>query len=185
MRDLVPICCEVCRRTFLCVTSRALLLAPLLVLLAACESSGTSTNSGTASKAVSTPKPSASAEPGISAFLAYAHGASFGTKDFATAVKRVMMETTPVPDSRIRLPCLFLIGASEAKELQRQAIELHARLVGAGVDCQLREFSEADGADTHCQVNNLRLAHLVVFDWLERVLGKPEAPRASDPRLLC
>ena len=69
----------------LCVTSRALLLARLLVLLAACESSGTSTNSGTASKAVSTPKPSASAEPGISAFLAYAHGASFGTKDFASS----------------------------------------------------------------------------------------------------
>jgi hypothetical protein len=40
-----------------------------------------------------------------------------------------------------------------------------------GVEVTLREFTAAEGADGHCQVNNLRLAHLVIFDWLDRVFG--------------
>jgi hypothetical protein len=36
----------------------------------------------------------------------------------------------------------------------------------------LHEFVKEDGADSHCQVNNLRLAHLVIFDWLDRVFSE-------------
>jgi hypothetical protein len=50
-----------------------------------------------------------------------------------------------------------------------------------GVDVALREFTAMEGADDHCQVNNLRLAHLVIFDWLERVfVNEP-----GDVRLRC
>ena len=45
----------------------------------------------------------------------------------------------------------------------------------------LREFTAAEGADGHSQVNNLRLAHLVIFDWLDRVFGN----EPGDVRLRC
>ena len=50
-----------------------------------------------------------------------------------------------------------------------------------GVDVTLREFTAAEGADGHSQVNNLRLAHLVIFDWLDRVFGN----EPGDVRLRC
>lgn len=50
-----------------------------------------------------------------------------------------------------------------------------------GVDVTLREFTAAEGADGHCQLNNLRLAHAVVFDWLDRVFGRD----SGDMRLRC
>ena len=36
-----------------------------------------------------------------------------------------------------------------------------------GRDVTVRRFSREEG-DAHCQVTNLELAHLVVFDWLDR-----------------
>ncbi|MTV88407.1 dipeptidyl aminopeptidase, partial [Streptococcus pneumoniae] len=32
---------------------------------------------------------------------------------------------------------------------------------------KLQVFESESGADAHCQVNNLRLAHNIVFDWLD------------------
>ncbi len=109
----------------------------------------------------------------------------FGTEDFKAAVQGVLEQAVVVDDSDIRCPALFLMGAGEAGELKRQTRALYEALRDRGQDVTLREFTGSDGADAHCQVNNLRLAHLVVFDWLERVLGKPEAPASVDPRLLC
>jgi hypothetical protein len=48
---------------------------------------------------------------------------------------------------------------------------VYEALRARGQDVTLREFVKEDGADAHCQVNNLRLAHQVVFDWLDRVFS--------------
>jgi hypothetical protein len=49
------------------------------------------------------------------------------------------------------------------------------------VNVTLREFTAAEGADGHCELNNLRLLHLVIFDWLDRLFN--HAP--GDVRLYC
>jgi hypothetical protein len=39
------------------------------------------------------------------------------------------------------------------------------------------KFQAEDGADAHCQVNNLRLVHDVVsFDWLDSIVSPPPPP---------
>jgi hypothetical protein len=35
----------------------------------------------------------------------------------------------------------------------------------------VRYFTAAEGADGHCQLNNLRLAHMVIFDWLDSIFA--------------
>ena len=97
----------------------------------------------------------------------------------------VLGQAVVVDDADIRSPALFLMGAGEAAERKRQTQVLWEALRDRGQGVTFRKFTGTDGADAHCQVNNLRLAHLIVFDWLERVLGKPEASLAADPRLLC
>jgi hypothetical protein len=41
------------------------------------------------------------------------------------------------------------------------------------------DHASGEGADGHCQVNNLRLAHMVIFDWLDRLF----AHESGDVRL--
>jgi hypothetical protein len=64
-----------------------------------------------------------------------------------------------------------MMSEGEAPELKRQTLELFEDFSRRGVDVTLHECTAADGADGHCQVNNLRLAHLVIVDWLDRVFG--------------
>jgi len=56
---------------------------------------------------------------------------------------------------------------SNERILQRQTRAAFDTLTQQGNDVTLRVFEAADGADAHCQVNNLRLAHATVFDWLD------------------
>jgi alpha-beta hydrolase superfamily lysophospholipase/uncharacterized protein YukE len=109
----------------------------------------------------------------------------FGTSDFTEAVGRVRAEALRVPAESITCPALFLVGDSEAAELKRQTAELHDALARLGRDVTIHHFSVQDGADAHCQVNNLRLAHLVVFDWLDRVFDYAVSSSTVDPRVLC
>ena len=90
----------------------------------------------------------------------------FGTSDFAEVVARVQAEAPPVLPEAITRPSLFLLGDGEATELRRQTEELTADMQRRGVDVTIRRFSHEEG-DAHCQVTNLELAHLVVFDWLD------------------
>jgi len=112
------------------------------------------------------------------------YGWQFGAADFASAAKAVVAQAPPVDVNAIALPSLFLVGESEAEELKRQSRELYRVLRARGIDAEIREFSGADGADAHCQVNNLRLAHAVIFDWLDRVFDRGQAISRLDPRLL-
>lgn len=96
----------------------------------------------------------------------------FGTSDFKAAMNAVLMQAKAVDYRKILCPSLFLVGEGEDSELRRQAKFLYEEMRKGGVAVCLKEFSVADGADAHCQVNNLRLAHLVVFDWLDKVFQK-------------
>ena len=105
----------------------------------------------------------------------------FGTTDFKSAVEAVFAQAKIVDYAGIHLPALFLMSEGEAPELKRQALEIYQDFRQRGVDVMLREFSAAEGADAHCQLNNLRLAHVVIFDWLDRVFGH----EPGDVRLRC
>ncbi len=105
----------------------------------------------------------------------------FGTTDFKSAIDQVFAEARVVNYSSINCPSLFLMSEGEAQELKRQTLELYDNFRQRGVDVTLREFNAAEGADGHCQLNNLRLAHLVIFDWLDRVFGH----EPGDVRLRC
>ena len=105
----------------------------------------------------------------------------FGTTDFKSAVEAVFAQANVVDYARIQAPSLFLMSEGEAPELKRQTLELYKDFRQRGVDVTLREFTAAEGADGHCQVNNLRLAHLVIFDWLDHVFEN----EPGDVRLRC
>jgi len=96
----------------------------------------------------------------------------FGTPDFASAMVQVPAQTRPVNYIAIECPSLFLVSEGEAEEMRRQTYLMYDDFKQRGVDVTLREFIAEDGADGHCELNNLRLLHLVVFGWLDRVFGK-------------
>ncbi|HLU11303.1 MAG TPA: hypothetical protein VK003_16640 [Oceanobacillus sp.] len=73
--------------------------------------------------------------------------------------------------TRINIPTMILIAEGEGAELQRQAVVVADDLKQRGVPVAVRRTTAAEGADGHCQVNNLRLAHHLIFDWLDRVFG--------------
>ena len=92
-----------------------------------------------------------------------------------------MVQAKPVDCSGITCPSLFLVSAGEGPELKRQTRVLFDDFSRRGVDVTLREFTAAEGADGHCGLNNLRLVHLVIFDWLDRAFGHA----SGDVRLYC
>ncbi|MGB8212516.1 MAG: alpha/beta fold hydrolase [Anaerolineales bacterium] len=95
----------------------------------------------------------------------------FGMPDLTSAVAQVTAQTRPVNYAAIQCPSLFLISEGEAPELKRQTMVMLDDFKRRGVDVSLREFTAEQGADGHCELNNLRLLHMIVFDWLDRVFG--------------
>lgn len=73
-----------------------------------------------------------------------------------------------VDPARIECPILCTAGEGESAELQRQTRECYDRVRSVRKD--IRIFSAAEGADAHCQVNNLPLWNQVLYDWLDDVL---------------
>lgn len=105
----------------------------------------------------------------------------FGTTDFKSAAQGVLTQARLVDCSRVTIPTLLLLSEGEGRELRRQTVDLYAGFKQRGVDVTLRTFTDAEGADGHCQLNNLRLAQTVIFDWLDRVFDHD----SGDIRLLC
>ena len=105
----------------------------------------------------------------------------FGTTDFKSAVDGVFAQAKTVDYSCILCPSLFLVSEGEGEELKRQAHEIYDDFVRRGVNVTLRDFTAEEGADGHCQTNNLRLAHAVIFDWLDQLFGH----NSGDVRLRC
>jgi hypothetical protein len=94
-----------------------------------------------------------------------------GSSDFRTAVHSVHEQAVPVDGTRIRCPSLFLVGESEAQELKRQSQALRTIMESNGVNVHVHTLTDEEGAGSHCQVSNLRLAHDVIFEWLSGTLG--------------
>ena len=95
----------------------------------------------------------------------------FGVEDFSAGVSEVFRRARPVDLTKISCPALFLYSAGEGPELERQLTQTAAHLTGRGVPVTMRRFEVADGADAHCQLNNLRLAQAIIFDWLGELYG--------------
>ncbi len=92
----------------------------------------------------------------------------FGTTDFKTVIEGVQQLAPVVDYTRINIPSLFLVSEGEGPELQRQTEDITVDFKKRGIPVTVRHFTAAEGADGHCQLNNLRLAHMVIFDWLDR-----------------
>ncbi len=70
----------------------------------------------------------------------------------------------------ISCPVLGLVGEREGTEVLDQAEALVAQVAGPAT---LHRFTVDDGAEAHCQANNLRLAAQVVYDWLDDLFAGP------------
>ncbi len=68
----------------------------------------------------------------------------------------------------IRCPVLALVGDREGAEPLAQHRAFVAEVGGPATSVV---FTAEDGASTHCQADNIRLAAQVTFDWLEEQLG--------------
>ncbi len=66
----------------------------------------------------------------------------------------------------ITCPVLCIVGEGESDAQKAQAREFYNALQSPKA---MREFVAAEGADAHCQINNLSLLQQVVFDWLDEV----------------
>jgi alpha-beta hydrolase superfamily lysophospholipase len=95
----------------------------------------------------------------------------FGTTDFKTVLEGVQQQAPVVDYTRINVPSLFLVSEGEGAELQRQTEAIAADFKRRSVPVTVRYFTAAEGADGHCQLNNLRLAHMVIFDWLDSLFA--------------
>ena len=91
----------------------------------------------------------------------------FGTSDFKNAIDEVFDRAKIVDYQKIQCPCLFIMGEGESAELQHQTKVIYEALRFKNPQTKIQVFEAESGADAHCQVNNLRLAHNVVFDWLD------------------
>lgn len=91
-----------------------------------------------------------------------------GVETYEEAVEKIIRHGIVDPQS-ITCNCMFMIGDSEAKELIRQTEELYDYLKDNPKN-KLRRFNAIEAGDAHCQINNLKLAHIEVFDWLDAVI---------------
>ncbi|MGT2845820.1 alpha/beta hydrolase family protein [Streptococcus massiliensis] len=101
----------------------------------------------------------------------------FGVTDFSQAVDKVLKEAQTVALEQIKVPSLFLLGSGESSELSRQAREIEQNLQEAQISVTVQEFDLASAADAHCQVNNLRLLHNTVLDWLDKIFKQNHEER--------
>ncbi len=105
----------------------------------------------------------------------------FGVSDFMGAYKAVLKQVPAIDYTKINVPSLILVAEGEGAELQRQAEDVADDLRKRGVPVTLRRTTAVEGADGHCQLNNLRLAHSLIFDWLDQLFGHD----SGDVRLRC
>jgi pimeloyl-ACP methyl ester carboxylesterase len=76
----------------------------------------------------------------------------------------------------IPCPTLCLTGAAESEIFKRQA--RHTYDVLDVPHKELHVFTAEEGADAHCQLNNLTLMQRVMFDWLDDVFARQPGFRA-------
>lgn len=78
-------------------------------------------------------------------------------------------EHMTVPVEQIACPVLCMVSENEGQTFHTQTNLCYQTLTSPK---KLFRFSEQDGADAHTQAGNVRLAHQIVFDWFDDVLGQ-------------
>ena len=68
----------------------------------------------------------------------------------------------------IRCPSLALVGEAEGS-VSMDLFESFSRSVSGPVTKRI--FTQAEGADSHCQLANLPLSNAVIYDWLDEALA--------------
>lgn len=91
-----------------------------------------------------------------------------GAHSFDETLDRVHCATLENLVGEISCPVLCLVSEGEPAEQMAQAESFYNSLEAPA---RLHIFSPGEGADAHCQVNNLSLMHQVVFDWLDEVFA--------------
>ena len=97
-----------------------------------------------------------------------------GADSYADAMER--FRPWKVNVDSISCPVLCMVGTGEPEAFKKQTYACYSALKGPKA---LRVFTEEEGADAHSQANNQRLAHHVVFDWLDETF----APRVMTQRV--
>ncbi|MFD2882258.1 alpha/beta hydrolase family protein [Paenibacillus rhizoplanae] len=77
-------------------------------------------------------------------------------------------EAIEVDPKDVKCPLLSMYSEAEHPEMQRQAIDTYEK--APNKKNAIFKGTEEDGADLHCQLNNLPLSYQVMFDWLDEVL---------------
>lgn len=91
----------------------------------------------------------------------------YGTDDFKKVIQEIGKQAKIVDINKLCAKSLFLVSEGEGEELKKQTKEIYDNLRSRNISATLIDFPAELGADAHCQVNNLRLAHNVIFDWLD------------------
>jgi hypothetical protein len=92
-----------------------------------------------------------------------------GESDISRALEKARAATIAQRLPEVSCPVLCLVSEGEATEQKRQVRQAYDALRAPKA---LRVFTEAEGAEAHCQVNNLSLSHRVMFDWLDDTFGR-------------
>lgn len=98
---------------------------------------------------------------------------SFGATGPADYVRKAKSMSIEGIVDRIECPCLVLDSEND------QFFKGQPRLVFDALTCpkSYHLFTDADGAENHCQSGELSLKDAVVFNWLDEVVGRPSADR--------
>jgi pimeloyl-ACP methyl ester carboxylesterase len=92
--------------------------------------------------------------------------AAVGTDSFKEALELFKHWTVDV--SQVGCPTFCILGEGEGAMFKTQTQQAYDAL---SVPKHLRITTVAEGADGHCQANNLPLSQSIIFDWFETALG--------------
>ena len=84
-----------------------------------------------------------------------------------------MKQLGPVDPVSIMCPMLCLTGASESEQQKEQAHYVYSHLPNPQKAFHI--FTLEEGADAHCQNNNLLRFQKVMYDWLDGVFARPHS----------
>ncbi len=101
----------------------------------------------------------------------------FGKRSFGE-VNEYLKQFVLTPEMLIHIacPCLAMLGGSEGDEPAAQTTEF-CKFVGGPVS--KRVFTDVEGAGSHCQMGNARLAAGVMLDWFDDVFRGVSEPEVS------
>lgn len=92
----------------------------------------------------------------------------FGGETFREILANIEPFQLDGVEEQISCPTLCMGSTGETEELRAQTLAFYHAL---RTEKALRIFIEEEGADAHCQLNNLPLSHSVLLDWLDGVFG--------------